>query len=87
MSEKENQDLEVIEQKITKIREAKFQKKRDRVNRGTNILIEISAAIMVGILVGWYLDSAFDSKPIGMILCTIFGFMAGIKKLMSSDFK
>ncbi|MCC2646614.1 MAG: putative F0F1-ATPase subunit Ca2+/Mg2+ transporter [Rickettsiaceae bacterium] len=86
MNEEKNKDLEILEQKINEIKESKNQTERKNVSRGTNVLIEISAAIMVGILVGWYLDSTFNSKPIGMILCTIFGFMAGIKKLMSSKY-
>jgi F0F1-type ATP synthase assembly protein I len=84
MDEQQRSDLELIEQRINKLRETKSSKKQNKLSGGTNILIELGAAIGVGLLVGWYIDSTFDTKPLGMTLCTIFGFLAGVKKLMSN---
>ncbi|MDF2965258.1 MAG: putative F0F1-ATPase subunit Ca2+/Mg2+ transporter [Rickettsiaceae bacterium] len=83
MIERNDLDLDLLQQKIDKIREAKSQKKREKFSRGTNILIEMLAAIIIGLLIGWYLDSAFNTRPLGLILCTIFGFLGGIRNLMS----
>lgn len=84
MLEKNNQDLRNLEEKINKLQEAKDKKQSQNLGRGGYILIELSAALIVGLLAGWYLDIAFNTKPLGMILCIIFSFIAAMRKLYQS---
>ena len=43
------------------------------------VAIELIAAILVGLLVGWFFDNLFASKPFCLIICLIISMMASFK--------
>lgn len=44
-----------------------------------SIAIDLVSSIMVGLLIGFWLDKFFDSKPICMIIFLLVGSLAGAK--------
>lgn len=57
--------------------------RRDKVNTSqfpnlklVNICVELVAGLVVGLIVGYLLDKMFFTKPIFIIICVIFSFIA-----------
>jgi ATP synthase protein I len=46
--------------------------------RGFRLASEFVAAIIVGALLGWGVDSLFGTSPWGMIILLLLGFAAGV---------
>jgi ATP synthase protein I len=44
--------------------------------------IEIGVALAIGILIGWYLDRLFGTRPWFIISFTIFGIIAGFLNIV-----
>ena len=47
-----------------------------------SIGIEMGAALVVGMAIGWFLDRTFDTKPVWLIIFTIFGIVAGFRNML-----
>lgn len=50
--------------------------------RFSTVGIEIGVALAIGILIGWYLDRLFDTKPWLTIAFTLFGIVAGFRNII-----
>jgi len=69
-----------------KIAKSKLEKNSDKNNNQKNTFIgnafklgtELVAAVVVGTIIGFILDSWFDTKPILIIVFFLFGCAAGI---------
>ena len=69
-----------------KIAKSKLEKNSDKNNNQKNTFIgnafklgtELVAAVVVGTIIGFILDSWFDTKPILIIVFFLFGSAAGI---------
>jgi len=69
-----------------KIAKSKLEKNTDKNNNQKNTFIgnafklgtELVAAVVVGTIIGFILDSWFDTKPILIIVFFLFGSAAGI---------
>ena len=69
-----------------KIAKSKLEKNSDKNNNQKNTFIgnafklgtELVAAVVVGTIIGFILDSWFDTKPILIIIFFLFGAAAGI---------
>jgi len=44
--------------------------------------IEMGAALVVGMGIGWFLDRTFGTKPWCLIVFTIFGIVAGFRNMI-----
>lgn len=44
--------------------------------------IEIGIALAIGILIGWFLDRLFGTRPLFMIIFMILGIVAGFRNIV-----
>jgi ATP synthase protein I len=44
--------------------------------------IEMGAALVVGIAIGWFLDRSFGTAPWCLAIFTVFGIVAGFRNLI-----
>ncbi|UHD47303.1 AtpZ/AtpI family protein [Aureimonas altamirensis] len=51
---------------------------------GLKIASEFIAGIVVGALIGYGIDVAFDTRPFGLIVFLLFGFAAGVTNVVRS---
>ncbi len=47
-----------------------------------SIGIEMGAALVVGMGIGWFLDRTFDTKPWCLVIFTAFGIIAGFRNMI-----
>ena len=48
------------------------------------MVIELVIGILIGVILGFTIDSFFNTSPIFLILMIFFGFAAGIKTMMKT---
>ena len=78
-------DLEDFKTRL-KIAKSKLQKRESQNSEKKGIFLgnafklgtELIAAVIVGTIIGFILDSWFDTKPLLIIIFFIFGYIAGI---------
>ncbi len=51
---------------------------------GLKIASEFIAGVVVGALIGYGIDLAFDTRPFGLIVFLLFGFAAGVSNVVRS---
>ncbi len=44
--------------------------------------IDMLVAVAVGCFIGWYMDDFFNTQPLFLILCLMFGFAAGFLNII-----
>jgi ATP synthase protein I len=44
--------------------------------------IEMGAALVVGMVIGWFLDRTFDTRPWFLVVFTAFGIAAGFRNVI-----
>jgi ATP synthase protein I len=47
-----------------------------------SIGIEMGAALVVGLAIGWFLDRTFGTKPWCLVIFTAFGIVAGFRNMI-----
>jgi len=47
-----------------------------------SIGIEMGAALVVGMAIGWFLDRSFGTKPWCLVIFTAFGIVAGFRNMI-----
>ena len=47
-----------------------------------SIGIEMGAALVVGMAIGWFLDRTFGTKPWCLVIFTAFGIVAGFRNMI-----
>ena len=47
-----------------------------------SIGIEMGAALVVGMAIGWFLDRTFGTKPWFLVIFTAFGIVAGFRNMI-----
>ncbi len=50
--------------------------------RYSSLGLEMGIAVAIGLSLGWWLDSRFDTSPWLTILCLLFGIAAGFKNVL-----
>ena len=50
--------------------------------RGLRLSTELVAGVLVGAVLGWFLDRALGISPWGLIVFVLLGFTAGVLNLM-----
>lgn len=50
--------------------------------RFSTLGIEMGLTLCIGILIGWYLDRLFGTRPWLMIIFSIFGIIAGFRNIV-----
>ena len=83
MSQQDKKQSEHIELE-KQINQLKRQLEPSRPQVGSSsmimgVAIELIAAISVGLLIGWFFDNLFASKPFCLIICLIISMIASFK--------
>ena len=60
------------------------QNKFSATEVGWRMIIELTAGVFLGFGVGYGLDFLFDTRPVFILILTLFGFAAGVKTMMRS---
>ena len=60
------------------------QNKFSAAEVGWRMIIELTAGVFIGFGLGYGLDFLFDTKPVFILILTLFGFAAGVKTMMRS---
>ena len=81
--------LESLEEKIKAAKKAvkpeqPVQNKFSAAEVGWRMIIELTAGVFIGFGLGYGLDFLFDTKPVFILILTLFGFAAGVKTMMRS---
>ena len=81
--------LESLEEKIKAARKAvepeqPIQNKFSASEVGWRMIIELTAGVFIGFGLGYGLDFLFSTKPVFILILTLFGFAAGVKTMMRS---
>ena len=82
-----NKDLETrlkIAKKKIKIEENNINKQGSSLGIALKLSTELVAAVLVGTIIGFILDSWFDSKPWLIIIFFFIGVVAGITNVFRS---
>ena len=81
--------LKSLEEKIEAAKKAvepeqPVQNKFSAAEVGWRMIIELTAGVFIGFGLGYGLDFLFSTKPVFMLILTLFGFAAGVKTMMKS---
>ena len=81
--------LKSLEEKIKAARKAvepeqPIQNKFSASEVGWRMIIELTAGVFIGFGLGYGLDFLFSTKPVFILILTLFGFAAGVKTMMRS---
>ena len=81
--------LKSLEEKIKAARiavepEQPVQNKFSAAEVGWRMIIELTAGVFIGFGLGYGLDFLFRTKPVFILIFTLFGFAAGVKTMMRS---
>ena len=64
--------------------EQPVQNKFSAAEVGWRMIIELTAGVFIGFGLGYGLDFLFGTKPVFILVLTLFGFAAGVKTMMRS---
>ena len=81
--------LKSLEEKIAAAKKAvepdqPVQNKFSAAEVGWRMIIELTAGVFIGFGLGYGLDFLFNTKPVFILILTLFGFAAGVKTMMRS---
>ena len=81
--------LKSLEEKIEAAKKAvepeqPVQSKFSAAEVGWRMIIELTAGVFIGFGLGYGLDFLFSTKPVFILILTLFGFAAGVKTMMRS---
>ena len=81
--------LKSLEEKIKAARKAvepeqPIQNKFSAAEVGWRMIIELTAGVFIGFGLGYGLDFLLSTKPVFILILTLFGFAAGVKTMMRS---
>ena len=81
--------LKSLEEKIKAAKKAiepeqPGQNKFSAAEVGWRMIIELTAGVFIGFGLGYGLDFLFSTKPVFILILTLFGFAAGVKTMMRS---
>ena len=81
--------LKSLEEKIVAAKKAAepdrpVQNKFSAAEVGWRMIIELTAGVFIGFGLGYGLDFLFNTKPVFILILTLFGFAAGVKTMMRS---
>jgi ATP synthase protein I len=83
-----NKKYEEIDREINDLKaekkESTFLSSR---STGFNIAVELVSGVIVGVIIGLFLDNLFDSKPAFLIICLILGIFATFRLIWNKYIK
>lgn len=84
----ENESLPSIDELSRKIQKAKQEalvpEGRKAASGAMHISVELVAGVVAGLLVGYYLDSWLDTKPVFIVICFLLGFAGALRNIIRS---
>lgn len=51
---------------------------------GFKMASDFSAAVIVGLVLGWGIDALFNTSPWGLLVCMMLGFITGVRNVVVS---
>ena len=86
MQDEELPSLSRLEQKINQTKEARPKPPQDVTNTGNGIALRLSsemvAGVLVGLIVGYYLDKWLGTSPVLFLVCLGLGMVAGFMTVL-----
>jgi ATP synthase protein I len=52
------------------------------VGLGFKMASDFTAAVIVGLVLGWGVDALFHTSPWGLLACLLLGFVAGVRNIV-----
>ncbi len=81
-----NTDLDALDARIKELKskgeETPTEDHYSQANQGWRMVTELVAGLMLGVGAGYGLDRLFGTIPIFLVLCTLFGFAAGVNVML-----
>ena len=80
-------NLSDLEKQIKNLKSGKKAKKNvstSGVGLGMKVATDLLAGVVVGVLIGYNLDSYFETKPLWLIVFLMFGLGAGISNVIKT---
>ena len=84
---KKDPSLTNLSQKLDQVKARKIKSPTERkplgsANLGWRMIIELVIGMLLGIVLGFGLDYFFETKPLFLIIMSLFGFAGGVKTMM-----
>tara|TARA_A100001011_G_C13699802_1_gene591086 strand:- start:251 stop:544 length:294 start_codon:yes stop_codon:yes gene_type:complete len=84
---KKDLGLTSLTQKLDQVKAKKIKSPTERkafgsANLGWRMIIELVIGMLLGICLGLGMDYFFETKPLFLIIMTLFGFAGGVKTMM-----
>jgi len=76
-----NDKLKDLQKRINKIAHKKEAKPAQTNNDSYIVATELVAGVLVGTIIGVFVDKMFDTKPIFLIICLLIGIVASFKTI------
>lgn len=82
--------LKALEEKLASIRSREADKKPpmgehySQAQHAWRMVIELVSGLLIGVGIGWGLDSLLGTRPWLMVFFTLLGFVAGVKTMIRS---
>ena len=76
--------LKIAKKKVKKVKEENDGSNAASLGKALKISTELVAAVFVGAIMGFILDSWFDTKPLLIIVFFIIGVIAGILNVIKA---
>ena len=85
-------ELENLDKKISEFKENSSVKEREKqppkpINKAAQMGVELVAGVAIGVGAGLLLDDYFETKPIFLIICFMFGAAAGFLNMIRANNK
>ena len=80
-----NHDDDALARRIAAARDAEASKRdgaKREESRGWSVAIEFVGAMLVGGLIGWFIDKYFGTGPWGLIILLLLGFVTGLRSVL-----
>ena len=84
---KDIKNLSDLEKQIKNLKSGKKAKKNvstSGVGLGMKVATDLLAGVLVGVFIGYNLDSIFETKPLWLIVFLMFGLGAGISNVIKT---
>ncbi|PWE32233.1 F0F1 ATP synthase subunit I [Maritimibacter sp. 55A14] len=81
--------LDALQERIDKLRGTKPVRPQiddhySQTHAGWRMITELVTGIVMGVGIGWGLDSLFGTKPVFLVLMTLLGFAAGVRVMLGT---
>jgi F0F1-type ATP synthase assembly protein I len=82
-------EIKELKRKIDKIKNEQIDtiKKKQSTAPIIDVAAELVAGVIVGVIIGLLFDELFESKPLFLVICIIFGMMVSFRSIWKKYIK